>query len=301
MMTTKVLVYGAGGVQGGAVARKLLEQGNIVHTIVRSADKAAQLQEQGITAFVGDLTDAASLAAANEGVSKVFLLLPVDYNLERTRQFVRNTVDAAAQAGVELLVINNSLFVPDEVTNVTAIEIKRELANVVKESGIPYISLQPTLYLENFFVPGVVDNQTVAYPVPADQPIAWISIEDAADFGVYALNHPELAGQTLAIVGPEALTGNQLAEQFTAALQRDIQFFSLPVEAFQGAVTPVLGEETAAGLAGLYTWIGSNTASLPRPEQVHHQLRAAVPGTPLVEWVKQAAQRGLFAPASENK
>ena len=82
--------------------------------------------------------------------------------------------------------------------------------------------------MENFLIPGVVDNQTLAYPVPADSAIAWISMEDAAAYGVYALNHPELAGETLPIVGPEALTGNQLAEQFSAALDREIQFFFSP-------------------------------------------------------------------------
>ncbi len=295
----KVLVYGAGGVQGGAVARKLLEEGYTVHTIVRSPDKATQLQEQGITAFVGDLTDADSLTSAHDGVSKVFLLLPVDYDLERNRQFIRNTVDAAKHANVKLLVFNTSGSVLDDDTGVTAIDIKRELIAYVKQSGIPSIILQPTFYMENFLIPGVVGNQTLAYPVPSNSAISWISMEDAAAYGVYALNHPELAGQTLPIVGPEALTGNQLAEQFSAALDREIQFFSLPVEAFEEAISQVLGKETAAGLADSYKWIGLNTKLLPKPEQVIDELRTAAPGTPLIEWVKQAVQHGFFTPATE--
>lgn len=51
-------------------------------------------------------------------------------------------------------------------------------------------------------------------------------MEDAAAYGVYTLNHPELAGQTLPIVGPEALTGNQLAEQLSAALKGDTVLLS---------------------------------------------------------------------------
>ncbi|QED48026.1 SDR family oxidoreductase [Cytobacillus dafuensis] len=295
----KVLVYGAGGVQGGAVARKLLKEGHTVHTIVRSSDKAAQLQEQGISAFVGDLSDADSLTSAHNGVSKVFLLLPVNYDLERNRQFIRNTVDAAKKANVKLLVINTSGIVPDDATDVAVFEIKRELIAYVKQSGIPFIILKPTLYMENFLIPGVVGNQTLAYPVPADLAIAWISMEDMAAYGVYALNHPELAGQTLYIVGPEALTGNQLAEQFSAALDQEIQFFSLPVEAFEEAIGPVLGKETAAGLADTYKWTGLNIHSLPKPEQVIDEMRIAVPGTPLVDWVKQAVQQGYFATDAE--
>ncbi|WP_438497029.1 SDR family oxidoreductase [Paenibacillus sp. IHBB 3054] len=294
----KVLVYGAGGVQGGAVASKLLKEGYAVHTIVRNSDKAAQLQEQGITAFVGDLSDAGSLTPAYQGVSKVFLVLPVDFDLERNRQFIRNTVDAAKEANVKLLVFNASGFFTDDVTGVAAYDIKRELIAYVKQSGIPSIILQPTLYMENFLIPGVVDNQTLAYPVPADFAITWISMEDAAAYSVYALNHPELAGQTLPIVGPEALTGNQLAEQFSAALNRNVQFYSLPVEAFQEALSPVLGKESAVGLADSYKWLGLNTHLLPKPEQVSDELRSATPGTPLKEWVKQAVQNGFFTPVA---
>jgi uncharacterized protein YbjT (DUF2867 family) len=105
----------------------------------------------------------------------------------------------------------------------------------------------------------------------------------------------------LPIVGPEALTGNQLAEQFSAALNREIQFFSLPVEAFEEALSPILGKETAAGLADSYKWVGLNTHLLPKPNQVIDELRSAAPGTPLIEWVKQAVQNGFLAPvAGEN-
>ena len=110
----------------------------------------------------------------------MFLLLPVDYDLERNRKFIRNTVDAAKHANVKLLVFNTSGSVLDDVTGVTAIDIKRELIAYVKQSGIPSIILQPTFYMENFLIPGVVGNQTLAYPVPADSAIAWISMEDAA-------------------------------------------------------------------------------------------------------------------------
>ncbi|UUZ93473.1 NmrA family NAD(P)-binding protein [Paenibacillus sp. P25] len=297
----KVLVYGAGGVQGGAVARKLLEEGYTVHTVVRSSDKAAQLQEQGITAFVGDLTDASDLMSAHEGVSKVFLLLPVDYDPERNRQFIRNTVDAAKYANVKLLVFNTSGFVPDDVTGVNAFDIKSELVAYVKQSGIPSIILQPIFYMENFLIPGVVDDQMLAYPVPADRAIAWISMEDAAAYGVYALSHPELAGQTLPIVGPEALTGNQLAEQFSAALNREIHFYSLPTEVFQEALTPVLGKAASRpGRLVQMGWIKYEFTAQARPS--HRRVRSAIPGTPLIEWVKQAVQHGLFSPvAGENK
>ncbi|BBI36451.1 SDR family oxidoreductase [Cohnella abietis] len=293
--TDKILVYGASGVQGGAVARKLLAEGHSIQAITRNKESADQLAQQGISVLLGDLNDPASLAQAHEGVNKVLLLLPVDYHLERVRLYIRNVVDAAKNANIALLVVNTSLYVPDQITDVVAIEIKRELIEYLKQSGIPTIIVQPTLYFENFYIPGVLNNKVLAYPVPADQAIPWISIQDTADYAVYALNHPELAGQTLQVTGPEALTGNQLAERFGQSLNQDIQFFSLPVETFEEGIRPLLGEETAAGLAGLYHWIAVNSASLPKPEHIHPALRTAVQGTSLKQWVDRAIENGFFA------
>lgn len=100
------------------------------------------------------------------------------------------------------------------------------------------------------------------------------------------------------IIGPEALTENQLAEQFNAALNQEIQFYSLPVEAFEESLAPV-GKETAGGPADSYKWVGVNTELLSKPDQVINEMRAAVPGTPFTEWVKQAIQQGFFAPVTE--
>ncbi|MEW9699468.1 SDR family oxidoreductase [Paenibacillus sp. SI8] len=292
--TNKVLVYGAAGVQGGAAARKLLAEGYIVQAIARNQKKADQLAEQGIHALIGDMADYDSLVAASQGVSIVLLSIPVEFNLERARKYYRNAVDAAKQANVELLVVNTSVYVPNERTDLVAIELKRELIDYVKQSGVPSIILQPTLYLENFLIPGILNNQTLAYPVPAEEAIAWVSIEDAASYAVYACNHPELEGTTINVTGPEALTGNQLAELFSQTLEQDVHFYSLPVETFEAAITPLLGTETASGLAGLYHWVAANTASLPQHEGIHSAIRSAIPGTLVAEWINGMIKQGYI-------
>lgn len=274
---------------------KLVTEGYTIRTIARSKEKADQLIEQGISAVIGNLADPAGLAEAHKGVNKVLLLMPVDFDLHQVRLYFQNAVDAAKEANIELLVVNTSVYVPEQVTNTAALEIKRELIDYVKQSGIPFIILQPTLYMENFIIPGILNNGTLAYPVPAEEAIAWVSVEDTADFAVYALNHPELAGQTLQVTGPEALTGNQLAELFSQSLKQEIQFFSLPVETFEAAISPMLGKETASGLAGLYHWVTANTASMPQSNHVDSKLRSVIPGTSLTTWVNQAIQQGLIS------
>jgi uncharacterized protein YbjT (DUF2867 family) len=59
----KILVTGATGFIGGAVARKLLQQGHEVVALSRSGAAAAKLQAAGLTPIAGDFANPASLAA----------------------------------------------------------------------------------------------------------------------------------------------------------------------------------------------------------------------------------------------
>ena len=77
----KMLVLGATGKQGGAVARHLLANGfSNVHALVRTAESpnTRLLTEQGITLELGDLDNSAQLEAAMNDAYGVFAVLPLD-------------------------------------------------------------------------------------------------------------------------------------------------------------------------------------------------------------------------------
>ena len=71
-MTSKrsILVTGATGQQGGAVARALLSRGHRVKALTRKpdSDAARQLVAAGAEVVAGDLADAASIVQAAKGV-----------------------------------------------------------------------------------------------------------------------------------------------------------------------------------------------------------------------------------------
>ncbi|MNJ58866.1 NmrA-like family protein [compost metagenome] len=157
----------------------------------------------------------------------------------------------------------------------------------VKQSGIPCIVVKPTLYMENFLIPGLVSEGTLHYPVPADKPIPWISSDDAAKYHEYALNHPELAGKTILAPGPEALTGTQLAERFSQALGEEITFHSLNYDDFEASLTPVMGAAHAAGVSGFYRWIGANIDSLNYYDDTDRIVISDLHLTGLKDWLQQ--------------
>ena len=67
----RILVTGATGLIGGAVARRLASAGHEVVGLARSDANAARLADRGYTVVRGDLADAAGLAEAARGVDAV--------------------------------------------------------------------------------------------------------------------------------------------------------------------------------------------------------------------------------------
>jgi dihydroflavonol-4-reductase len=68
----RVLVTGATGKVGHAIASHLLERGERVRALVRDPKRAASILPAGVEPIPGDATDADSLAAAVEGCELVF-------------------------------------------------------------------------------------------------------------------------------------------------------------------------------------------------------------------------------------
>jgi len=68
----RVLVTGATGKVGNAIASALLERGDRVRALVRDPNRAASVLPAGIEPTQGDVTDPGSLAAAAEGCELVF-------------------------------------------------------------------------------------------------------------------------------------------------------------------------------------------------------------------------------------
>src|SRR4051794_4152490 len=100
-----VLVLGASGTQGGAVARALLARGIPVRALARSEPTRAKLTAAGITPVAGDFGDEASLLAACTGVRAVFTMQSAPFvDPQSERREGRTIVAAARQAAVPQII-----------------------------------------------------------------------------------------------------------------------------------------------------------------------------------------------------
>ena len=112
-----VLVTGATGFVGSAVARALVHCGSQVRVLVRSGSDRGNLQGLPVQIAVGDLTDRASLARALTGCTALYHVA-ADYRLgardpaqlyRNNVDGTRNILDAARHAGVERMVYTSSV------------------------------------------------------------------------------------------------------------------------------------------------------------------------------------------------
>jgi dihydroflavonol-4-reductase len=113
----KVLVTGASGFVGSAVARRLLEAGFAVRALVRSKSPRAHLAALDLDFVEGELRDRPSLERATAGVRYVFHVA-ADYRLwarDPSEIFAanvggtRNLMEEAMRAGVERVVYTSSV------------------------------------------------------------------------------------------------------------------------------------------------------------------------------------------------
>lgn len=105
-----VLVTGATGTQGGAVARELVDRGYAVRGLTRNPDseRATALTELGIEVVKGDFDDAASLNVAMEGVYGVFAVTNYwEHGFDREVAHGKQLVDAAEKAGIKHFVFTS--------------------------------------------------------------------------------------------------------------------------------------------------------------------------------------------------
>ena len=283
-----ILVYGATGMQGSAVARQLLQAGQRVRVLVRDPLKVERWREAGAEIVKGDYLDRVSLEEAHAGIDRVIFHLPLQYDFDSYERYGRNAIDAAKAAGVKLLVFNSSTEVPTG-TSVKVFQVKNRVINYLRESGVPHIILRPAFYLENFLGTGtksaIVQQGVIAFPLRSDFKASWISHNDSASLSIAALNEPELADSVIDIGGPEALDGNDIAERFTRILGKPIQYVAITPDDFEKVLAPGLGTTVAFEIADQFRW----SAAQPNAavDMSVTAKRLSVQLTSLDEWIKQ--------------
>ncbi|MEO6588629.1 MAG: SDR family oxidoreductase [Pyrinomonadaceae bacterium] len=234
------LVVGATGLLGSEICRALAAEGKPVRAFVRSTSdqsKVAQLEILGVEIAVGDLKDPSSLAAACSGASAV--ISTASATISRQEGDSIQTVDlegqlslinAANAAGISQFVFISSAPSDLEFPLQTA---KRTVEEHLKNSGINYTILQPTIFMEVWLSPALgfdAANAKAQIYGSGKNKISWISYQDVAKFSVAALDNPKAQNQVIELGGPEALSPLEVIRIFETKLGRKFHIQNVPEE-----------------------------------------------------------------------
>ncbi|SET97298.1 NmrA/HSCARG family protein [Stigmatella erecta] len=247
-----VLVTGATGQQGGAVARHLLERGHRVVALTRDADSPAAraLHKQGAQLAVGDFDDLNSLEQAARGVTSVYAMAtPFERGTETEVRHGAHLVDAARRAGVKHFVYS-SVAGADRLTGVPHFDSKHEVEHYLRHSRVPYTILGPTFFMENFLSPMFrqgLSSGILGLGLPPTVGLQMVSVEDLAAFATLVLmDAEEFAGKRIEVASDE-VTGQQATDLLSYASGHRLHYQQLPLGFLQ---------EESGDMARMYEWLG---------------------------------------------
>ncbi len=225
-----ILVTGAAGNTGFETARHLLESGQPVRAMVRSAEKGERLKALGANVVVGDLTDGAFVKSALDGVSKAMLVMP---NIEQQLELETAFVDAAAAAGLKHFVYLSSLeSVPENENPITQMHVATE--EHLRKSGLPWTMVRPTFFMQLFlaFSKGIRETGTIKLPTGSGT-VAATDVRDVGAFISHVLGSDGHINKSYDVTGPQLLDFNQIAQIFTDVLGKPVSFVDEPIEEFR--------------------------------------------------------------------
>jgi NADH dehydrogenase len=225
-----VLLTGGTGFVGPHVAHALRARELPVRALVRGPSRATQLTAWGVELVPGDVTDAASLRAACEGVDCVVHLVSIIKGSRADFDRVmaggtRNLVAAAQDAGVHRFVLASALGLDERTKDaVPYYTAKWEMEQAVKESGLDHVIFRPSFVFgkDGGVLPTFVRLARLA-PVtpivgPGTQRMQPIWVEDLAEYFAHAVSEPAAAGRTFELGGPDAVTWNEFWERLKRTL-----------------------------------------------------------------------------------
>lgn len=284
MTTNKlVLIPGAGGV-GRRVFEYLRAQDVPVRFMVRREDeRAAQLRALGAEVVVGDLTRPETVATAMRGVTRMYFAMRVspDHLLAATV-----VASVAREYGKLDALVDLSQMTVSQMTAVSTSESHQQRLHWLAEqvfdwSGLPVVHVRPTSFLDNPLFTSLAartirTSGTIELPFGTGR-TSPVAADDVARVVAAVLGDPAAhIGQVYELTGPRSVSMDELAMEFSRALDRPVTYVDVPPERWEADVL---------AKAGLPAHIERHTAVMGRLHRENRYDRTAdgverVTGTP---------------------
>jgi uncharacterized protein YbjT (DUF2867 family) len=226
-----ILVTGATGNVGGEVIKQLSSATPPVNikAAVHSVENAKRVKDDGIQVVLIDYNNPETIRNAFKKVDKLFSLTRDSPTMV---ELASNVVTEAKNAGIKHIV-RLSAKGADERAESPSLRQHRQVEKIIEESGIPYTTLRPNEFMQNFInlhSPSIKGNNAF-YMAVGDAKVSIVDVRDIAAVAVKALtedgNDDRHNGKVYTIIGPEALSYYQIAEILSNVTGKKISYVNL--------------------------------------------------------------------------
>jgi uncharacterized protein YbjT (DUF2867 family) len=228
-----ILITGATGKQGGAVARALVGKGFKIRALTRKpeSEAALSLAKTGAEIVKGDLDDVASLKNALQGVWGVFSVQNTwEAGVEKEEEQGKRLAKLAREAGVEHFVYS-SVGSAHRGTGIPHFENKWRVEETVRELHFPsHVILRPVFFMENLTSPWFSNGEKLVAALDPATKLQMIAVKDIGEYGARAfLDAKKLSGREIDLAG-DSVTLPKATEVLGKGLGRKIEFVRIPIE-----------------------------------------------------------------------
>jgi uncharacterized protein YbjT (DUF2867 family) len=229
-----ILVTGATGKQGGAVARHLTNSGWHVRILTRDPNKpeAKTFREMGMDVIKADLNNKNSVLKAADGVYGIYSVQSLEQGVEVEARQGKMLADVAKNRGVKHFVYS-SVGAANRSTKIPHFESKWLVEQHIGSLKIPATIFRPVWFMENFLIPQYRDSilkGKLTMPLKPDKTLEMIAVDNIGGFVAEAFENPdEFIGQAIDIAGDE-LTIPQVAKKLSKVVGHDVKFVEMPMQ-----------------------------------------------------------------------
>lgn len=279
-----ILVTGATGNLGRLIIDSLLERGADPQSIVAGARDTTKVADPRVRSVHLDYTDAASVAAAVDGVDTVILVSGSEVG-QRVPQH-RTVIDAAKAAGVTKFVYTSA---PKATSSDLVLAPEHKATEeLIAAAGLPAVILRNNWYTENYAADLARAAETgVLTAGTGDGRVASASRRDFAEAAAVVALEDGHIGEVYELGGDVAWTYSDLAAAFSEITGRPVSFVPVSSDEQVAALRDAgLDEGTAGFVAALDA--GIKGGALADTDGTLARLIGR-PTTPLVEGLRAVA------------
>ncbi len=252
-----VLVTGATGNVGRAVARQLVELGQPVVSAVRDTGSTAIVAGTEARSFRFD--DPAGWPAALDGVTRLFLLRPPP--IADVRRYLFPLIDSALDAGIQHIV-----FLSLQGVQFNTATPHHAVEKYLRERSAPFTFLRPNFFMQNLsttYRDDIRDRGEIFLPAGRAH-TAFVDTEDVGRVAAAVLTQPGHRGKAYTLCGEQSIDYYSVARMLSGVLGYDVHYSRpTPVEyasrlAEQGAAADYIAVQKM-----IYKVVRMNLSALP--------------------------------------